>query len=65
MITNKEFYKENKEILFILNQLETAIERGDYFSTSVLITKLKILGYKIIQDDSIKNTSHDDQPVVQ
>ena len=61
MITNKEKFMENKEVSFILKQLETAIEKGDYFSTSVLVTRLKRLGYKLIEE----NTSHDDQTVVQ
>jgi hypothetical protein len=61
MITNKDKFVENKEISFILQQLETAIEKSDYFSTSVLITRLKRLGYKIVEEKA----SHDDQPVVQ
>jgi hypothetical protein len=61
MITNKESYKENKEISFILAQLEIAIEKGDYFSSSVLITRLRRLGYKIVED----NASHDEQAMVQ
>lgn len=60
MITNKEKFMENKEISFILSQLELAIEKGDYFSTSVLVTRLKRLGYKIEESASL-----DDQAVVQ
>lgn len=50
MITNKDKFVENKDVSFILKQLETAIDKGDYFSTSVLITRLKNLGYKVEQD---------------
>jgi hypothetical protein len=60
MITNKDKFVENKEISFILKQLETAIEKGDYFSTAVLITRLRSFGLKMEE-----NTSHEEQSVVQ
>jgi hypothetical protein len=50
MITNKDKFVENKEISFMLSQLEIALEKGDYFSTSVLITRLKSLGYRLEND---------------
>jgi hypothetical protein len=34
----------------MLSQLEIALEKGDYFSTSVLITRLKSLGYRLEND---------------
>lgn len=59
MITNKDKFVENKEISFMLSQLEIAIEKGDYFSTSVLVTRLKNLGYTLEKD------SIDDENAVQ
>lgn len=59
MITNKDKFMENKEISFMLSQLEIAIEKGDYFSTSVLVTRLKSLGYTLEKD------SIDDENAVQ
>lgn len=50
MITNKDKFVENKEISFMLSQLEIALEKGDYFSTSVLVTRLKSLGYRVEKD---------------
>ena len=50
MITNKDKFVENKEVSFMLSQLEIAIEKGDYFSTSVLVTRLKSLGYTLEKD---------------
>jgi hypothetical protein len=50
VITNKEKFMANKEISFMLDQLQIAIEKGDYFSTSVLITRLKSLGYRVEKD---------------
>ena len=50
MITNKDKFVENKEISFMLSQLEIALEKGDYFSTSVIVTRLKSLGYKVEKD---------------
>jgi hypothetical protein len=50
VITNKEKFMANKEISFMLDQLQIAIEKDDYFSTAVLITRLKNLGYKIEKD---------------
>jgi hypothetical protein len=47
---------ENKEISFILKQLETAIEKADYFSTSILVMRLKNLGYKVEQDCTDQET---------
>jgi hypothetical protein len=47
----------NKEISFMLDQLQIAIEKGDYFSTSVLITRLKSLGYKVVENDSVSDDS--------
>ncbi len=61
LITNKEKFMSNKEISFMLEQLQIALEKGDYFSTSVLITRLKGLGYKIVEE----NACADDQSVVQ
>ena len=62
MITNKEKYVGNKEVSFILKQLETAIQKGDYFSTSVLVTRLKNLGYKL---QKVKKGSIEEETVVQ
>ena len=62
MITNKEKYVGNKEVSFILKQLEKAIEKGDYFSTSVLVTRLKNLGYKL---QKVKKGSIEEETVVQ
>ncbi len=59
MITNKDKFVENKEVSFMLSQLEIAIEKGDYFSTSVLVTRLKSLGYTLEKD------SIDDENAVQ
>lgn len=59
MITNKDKFMENKEVSFMLSQLEIAIEKGDYFSTSVLVTRLKSLGYTLEKD------SIDDENAVQ
>jgi hypothetical protein len=56
MITNKDKFVENKEISFILKQLETAIEKADYFSTSILVMRLKNLGYKVEQDCTDQET---------
>lgn len=53
MITNKDKFMENKEISFMLSQLEIAIEKGDYFSTSVLVTRLKSLGYTLEKDSIV------------
>jgi hypothetical protein len=50
VITNKEKFMTNKEVSFMLDQLQIAVKKGDYFSTSVLITRLKNLGYKIEND---------------
>lgn len=46
----------NKEISFILDQLQIAIDKGDYFSTSVLITRLRSLGYRV-ENDSVSDDS--------
>lgn len=62
MIINKEKFMENKEISFILKQLEVAIEKGDYFSTSVLVTRLNFLGYKV---EEAKTDGVEDESVVQ
>ena len=53
MITNKDKFMENKEISFMLSQLEIAIEKGDYFSASVLVTRLKSLGYTLEKDSIV------------
>ena len=50
MITNKDKFVENKEISFILDQLQLALKNGDYFSTSVLVTRLQSLGYRLEKD---------------
>lgn len=47
MIINKELYKDRPEIYFMLSQLEIAVEKGDYFSTSVLVTRLKKAGLSL------------------
>lgn len=60
LIANKENYKDRPEVYFILSQLEVAIEKNDYFSTAVLVSRLRNFGLKIAE-----NTSHDEQPVVQ
>ncbi len=57
IITNKDKFMANKEISFMLDQLQIAIEKGDYFSTSVLITRLKSLGYKVVENDSVSDDS--------
>jgi hypothetical protein len=56
IITNKDKFMANKEISFILDQLQIAIDKGDYFSTSVLITRLKSLGYRV-ENDSVSDDS--------
>jgi len=60
LIGNKELYKDRPEVYFILSQLEVAIEKGDYFSTAVLVTRLRSFGLKVEE-----NTSHEEQTVVQ
>lgn len=56
IITNKDKFMANKEISFMLDQLQIAIDKGDYFSTSVLITRLKSLGYRV-ENDSVPDDS--------
>lgn len=56
IITNKDKFMANKEISFMLDQLQIAIDKGDYFSTSVLITRLKSLGYRV-ENDSVSDDS--------
>jgi len=45
MITNKKDYQTNKELYYILTQLEKAISKQDAFSVSILITRLKLKGF--------------------
>ena len=47
IIENKD--KFTGEIRFILDNLEKAIQNGDYFSTSVLITRLERKGIKLAE----------------
>ena len=47
MVVNKEKFVENKELSFILEQLEVAFKKNDHFSVSVLITRLEKSGYKL------------------
>jgi len=51
MIKNKEKYIKNKEVLFMLNKLEDAHKNKDFFSASVLLTRLGNIGLKVIADD--------------
>lgn len=50
IITNKEKFMANKEISFMLDQLQIAIEKNDDFSVSVLVTRLKSFGYRLEKD---------------
>ena len=46
LITNKDDFKDNKEIYSILNALEKAHANKDEFSASVLLTRLELFGLK-------------------
>jgi hypothetical protein len=54
MITNKDNYKGDKEVYPIILALEVAQDKQDLFSASLLLTRLKTLGLKIIVDNSAK-----------
>lgn len=59
MIENKEKYRDNKEIYFMLQQLEIALKNKDDFSASILLKRLKN------QNLVLRPIDTDDQPVVQ
>jgi len=40
MIKNKNKFKQNQEVMTILNSLETAIKNKDEFAISILVTRL-------------------------
>lgn len=59
MIENIEKYKDNKEIYFMLQQLEIALKTKDDFSASILLKRLENANLVL------KPIDNDDQPVVQ
>ena len=53
MIQNKDIV-ENNEVLELLTKLENALISKDSFLVSVLITKIKLLGYDIEIDKGLQ-----------
>jgi hypothetical protein len=53
LIKNKEQYKDDEKIYFILNELEKAHKNKNYFSASVLLKRLENLNFTVEFEEEI------------